>query len=99
MAIPSVGGVPGSVALSLSPTAPAQGVAQGFGAALMGALTSLAQANGQAQTLLTQFSLGAPVDPASLMTSVAQADLATEAAVTVVSKALSAYQSLMQMQV
>ena len=71
----------------------------GFQNALSGALGSLAQTTGQANALATQFAAGQGSDLSSVMVATAQADLAVQSAATVVSKALSAYQSIMQMAV
>jgi flagellar hook-basal body complex protein FliE len=71
----------------------------GFQSALNGALGHLAQSTSQANALAAQFATGSGGDIGSVMVATAQADLAVESVSTVVSKALSAYQSIMQMSV
>jgi flagellar hook-basal body complex protein FliE len=71
----------------------------GFGQALAGALGNLAQETSQANALASQFATGAGVGLDQVMVATAQADLAVESVSTVMSKALSAYQTIMQMSV
>lgn len=71
----------------------------GFQSALSGALSGLAQSTSTANSLATQFATGTGSNLGSVMVATAQADLAVESVSTVVSKALAAYQSIMQMSV
>jgi flagellar hook-basal body complex protein FliE len=87
----------------LSPGSAAAGTGTGsgggFGAAVGQALTGLAQVTGQADQLSLSLATGGGAPLADTLVAVSQASLATEAAVTVVAKALQAYQSIMNMSV
>ncbi len=100
MTIPPLGSV--SQTLAALPSAAPSGAgsaATGFQQALSGAIGGIAQATSQANTLATQFAYAGSGTLDALMVTTAQADLAVESASTVMSKALSAYQTIMQMSV
>lgn len=71
----------------------------GFGQALTGAIQNLAQSGEQANALEASYLTGNTSDLGQMMVAMGQADLETQGAATVMTKALSSYQAMMQMQV
>jgi flagellar hook-basal body complex protein FliE len=94
-----VGPVTTVAAPGVSPAVGLQAVGRGFDSALGGALGSLAQTESTAQTLALEMATGQGVPLGTALTAVSEASLASEATVTVISKALEAYQTIMNMQV
>lgn len=92
---------PVSQAITAVPLATAGGASTGagFAKALTGAIGNLAQATSQANSLATGFATAGHGTLDAVMIATAQANLAVESASTVMSKALSAYQTIMQMSV
>jgi flagellar hook-basal body complex protein FliE len=77
----------------------AAGATAGFGQALGGALSQMASEASQANSLATTFATTGSGSIDAVMLATAQAALAMQSASTVLSKALSAYQTIMQMSV
>lgn len=71
----------------------------GFGQALTGAIQNLAHSNAQANALEASYVTGKTSDLGQMMVAMGQADLEVQGAATVMTKALSSYQAMMQMQV
>jgi len=99
MALSPVGPVTPVGLAAVSGTAATGSLGGGFGQALSGALTSLAQSTAQANALEASYLTGNTQDLGPMMVAMGQADLEIQGAATVMSKALSAYQAMMQMQV
>ncbi|MCL6594636.1 MAG: flagellar hook-basal body complex protein FliE [Firmicutes bacterium] len=100
MGVPGVGALGSALtAVSGAPAAGGGAGGAGFGQALAGELTRLAQETSTANSLATQFATGGGANLAAVMVATAQADLAVEGVSTVLAKALSAYQTVMQMSV
>lgn len=68
---------------------------QGFGATLSQAVNQVAQAQQNAQTLQATFADGGSVSIDQVLVATTQAELLTETAAAVTSRALTAYQNLM----
>ncbi len=94
-----VGAVTPTGFAAVGPT-PAPGVSGGgFGKALSGAIQHLAQSTAQANTLEASYLTGNTSDLGQMTVAMAQADLQVQGAATIMTKALSSYQAMMQMQV
>lgn len=99
MPIPVVGAgaVQGAGAVSNAlGTASSSQSGESFGKILEQALGQVVQSQATANQLAANFSVGGPVSLDQVMVATAKAELMTEAASAVVSRALTAYQSLMQ---
>lgn len=67
-----------------------------FSKILSQAINDVSGAQTQANTLLSQYAMGGPVTIDQVMNAVSRAELLTEAAGAVTTRAVTAYQSLMQ---
>lgn len=94
-----VGAVTATGLTGVSPSL-TQGVSgSGFGQALSNAVQGLAQTSSQANSLEATYLTGNQADLGQMMVAMGQADLQVQGAATVMTKALSSYQAMMQMQV
>ena len=83
----------------LAGSAPTVGAGQGFGNVLANALDEANQLSNQADTLASTYAAGGPVSVDQLMITEQKASLAVDLVVQVRNRAVSAYQSIMNMQV